>query len=108
VTVEIPKVELATSETRVFVTVTNSSKWKVNVSRKSMKVVQNGVRHNVTVSPAGYPQLATHIKAGTSSSGVIVFPALNPNGRLKLYLDVTSYNYDVGNFGTLPFVFTWP
>jgi hypothetical protein len=107
VTVTIRKIELARSEMRVYATVANNSGANVNVFGTSMKAVQNGVQHDSTFSLAAYPQLATDVVPGASTSGVVVFPPLNPTGGLKLYVDVNSQDYNVGNYGTLTYIFTW-
>ncbi len=103
----INKVEIASTETRVFVTVNNNSAANVNVFPTSMKAVQGGVQHDSTFSINDYPTLATDVVSGASTSGVVVFPPLTPNAGLKLYVDVNSSDYNVGNYGTLTYIFTW-
>jgi hypothetical protein len=105
--VTIRKVEFAESESRVFVNVRNNSGSQVEVYDSSMKAVQAGRQHDSTYSSGDYPELSSDLLSGASTSGVVVFPKLNPNGNLKLVVEVNSDDYNVGNYRTLTYTFTW-
>lgn len=107
ITVAIPKVEFAASETRVFVKVTNSSGSDATVYDTSMRAVQGGKQHDAGFSTNDYPELSSDLVSGASTSGVVVFPKMNPHGGLKLIIEVSS-DTNVGDYGTLTYTFTWP
>lgn len=107
ITVTIRKVEFAESETRVFVTVHNASGYNASVYDSSMKAVQRGRQYDPTFSTADYPEISTDLLAGASTSGVVVFPKMNPNANLKLVVEVNSDDTSAGDYGTLTYIFTW-
>lgn len=106
ITVTIRKVEFAASETRAFVSVRNNSGYNATVYSSSLKAVQAGMQIESTYS-VDYPELASDLLSGASTSGVVVFPKMNPNGNLKIVVEVNSENSDVGQYGTLTYTFTW-
>lgn len=106
INVTIRKVEFAASETRVFVKVGNNSGSNATVYSSSLKAVQAGTQFESTYS-LDYPQLASDLLSGASTSGVVVFPKMNPNGNLKVVVEVNSANSDLGQYGTLTYTFTW-
>ena len=108
ITVAIPKVAFAASETRVFVKVTNASGADATVYDTSMRAVQAGKQYDAGFSTNDYPELASDLVSGAATSGVVVFPKMNPHGGLKLIVEVSSDNTDVGDFGTLTYTFLWP
>jgi hypothetical protein len=108
ITVAIPKVEFAASETRVFVKVTNASGSDATVYDTSMRAVQAGRQYDAGFSTNDYPELSSDLVSGASTAGVVVFPKMKPHGGLKLIVEVSSDNSDVGDYGTLTYTFTWP
>lgn len=107
ITITVNKVEFAADETRVFMRVRNASNYGVNVYDSSMKAVQNGRQYDATYSSAGYPEISSDLIAGASTSGVVVFPKMNPSGTLKLVVEANSEDSNVGDYGTLTYTFTW-
>jgi hypothetical protein len=104
IVLQVRKVELAATETRVFVAVTNLEKSDVTVEAFEAKLIVNGVQHDPSTSLAGYPELSTDLAAGAQTSGVIVFPPLTPNFNTLLFdLDVLSADPGVGDYGTVHF-----
>lgn len=76
-TVAVDSVELAEKETRVTVSVTNNGSATFNFYDYSAKIVQNGKQlEREYNSYADYPELQSDLLVGASTTGVIVFPAL--------------------------------
>jgi hypothetical protein len=106
ITVTVRRVEFAATETRVLLKVTNRSGQDVNVYDSSMKAVQAGQQYEPEFS-SDYEELSSELVPGVATSGVVVFPKLNPNAGLKLIVEVDSGNFDIGNLGTLRYTFAW-
>jgi hypothetical protein len=102
----ISKVEFAASETRVFMGVINGSKSTVSILASTMAAVQAGQQFDATFS-TDYPQVSSELVSGARTSGVVVFPAMNPSGDLKLILQVNSQDTTVGTYGQLTYTFSW-
>jgi hypothetical protein len=107
ITITVRKVELAADETRFFVSVNNRSSYEFNIYDYSAKVVQGGRQYEHEYSSADYPELSSDLLPGAFTTGVIVFPPLRPNGGIKLYLEGSSENSNVGDYGTLKWTFSW-
>jgi hypothetical protein len=107
VTVLVRKVEFAAPETRVFTTIKNASGYDASVYTSSMKAVQAGRQHEPEFS-SDYPEPSSDIVAGASTSGVVVFPKMNPWRGLKLIIEGSSDNTNAANYGSLKFTLTWP
>lgn len=104
ISVQITQVDFNSTETRVYVTVTNNSSDKFNLWDYNAKIVQNGQQYDTTYNyNADYPSLSSDILAGASSSGIIVFPPLEPsNIQLQIegssddwQLDFEPFSYDL-------------
>jgi hypothetical protein len=107
ITITVQKVEFAEDETRVFLAVKNGSSAQFNFYGSSGKTVQGGRQYESTFSSDDYPELSSEIVPGAFTSGVIVFPKMRPSGGLEVYLEGSSENYDVGDYGTLKWRFRW-
>lgn len=107
ITLTVPKVEFAADETRIFVTTINRSTSPISLFGSSVKAVSGGVQVESTYTPDEYPQLASDIDPGARSSGVIVFPKMNPHAALRLTFEGYSDNSDIGDYGSLKWIFTW-
>lgn len=107
VTITVQKVEFAEDETRVFLAVKNGSSAQFSIYSSSGKAVQGGRQYESTFSWDDYPELSSEIVPGAFTSGVIVFPKMRPSGGLDVYLEGSSENYDVGDYGTLKWRFGW-
>lgn len=103
VIVDVTKVEFAENETRFYVTATNNSSDTMNIWAYSAKVIQNGQQHDQTYGNyyGDYPEISTDIIPGASSSGIIVFDAIEPSD-MQLYIDGASDNWEL-DFS--PFIF---
>lgn len=99
-TLKIDKIEFAAAETRVYLTAENSSEDKCSISTYSMKIIQNSQQieqDSSTMSKydGNYPDLSSDILPGASTSGVLVFPALDGTTPFQLYADSYSDNWEL-------------
>lgn len=92
-TVTVQKIELAASETRVYLKVENNGTDKFNLYSFNSTLVQNGKQyeeqHNYT---ADYPEVQTSLLVGVSTEGVICFPAIE-DVDFQLVFEARSENY---------------
>lgn len=94
--VTIDKVELAEKETRVYVTVSNNTEEEFHFYKYSTKLVQNGQQFETESNyKADYPDVQTELLPGTTSSGIITFPALDPASDFQINAKGSSGNYKV-------------
>lgn len=96
VSVTYDKVEFAAAETRIYLTATNKSDATFNLHTYSAKIIQNGqqIEAGFANYDADYPEVATSLLAGASSSGIIVFPALE-EADFQIYLEGSSDNWEL-------------
>lgn len=94
--VKVDKVELAENETRVYITATNNSAEKFRIYSFNTKIIQGGTQFEEEGNyEADYPELQSELLPGTTSSGVIVFPAIDPNTNFQVYTEAENDNYDL-------------
>lgn len=99
--VTVDKVEYADSETRVYLTVTNNSGYNTSYGVYSIRLIQDGqqIEQDQSSSSAymgDYPQLSYDVSAGASTSGVLVFPAIDQTKNFQVIVpDTFSDNYDL-------------
>lgn len=92
--VTLEKVEFSESETRVYFTVTNNGSDNFSLYEFNMKIVQNGTQYeNVYNYNADYPELQTDLMPGTTTSGIVVFPAMDTDAGVKMYCDGSCDNW---------------
>lgn len=98
--------EFADSETRVFVTIDNSSGADFNFYAFSTKALQGRKQfeHEFTTD---YPEVPSEIADGALVSGVILYPVMDSTGPLKLIMEGSSENSDIGEYGSLRWTFEW-
>ena len=106
-TITISKVEFASDETRVFVDVHNESDAAFSLYSSSIKAISGGQQSDSTFSFADYPELSSDVQPGASSSGVTVFPKLDPALPLELVCEGYSEDSDIGEYGSLKVNFEW-
>ena len=102
VVVTVDKVEYAEKETRVYVTINNTTDYNFSCGTYSAKLQINGKQidqdaANMTLynSPE-LTELSYEVMAGASSSGVLIFPAIEQDTAFQLVLpDAYSDNYDL-------------
>lgn len=101
VTVSVDKVEYAADETRVYMTIKNDSSEGVTADVYGIKLIMDGQQiaqdSNSTSSVEGnYAELNYDIAAGASSSGILVFPAIEQNKDFQVSVsDVISDDYEL-------------
>lgn len=101
VTVQIDKVEYAETETRVYLTIANTTDYQFNPFVYRSKVVQNGQQLELNTdsmtlfySPE-LEELPGEMLPQITASGVMVFPVMDPAVPFQLYLEGMSDNWDL-------------
>lgn len=100
-TVTVDKIEYADSETRIYLTISNNSEDTISYGAYSIRLIQDGQQiEQDTASESSYmgnyPQLSYDIAAGASTSGIVVFPAIDQTKDLQVIVpDVYSDNYEI-------------
>jgi hypothetical protein len=101
VTFVLQRVEYATDETRVFVTVENAGKATAHFYGFDSKAVQGTTEYSAK-SFTDYPEVQSDILSGVRSSGVVAFPPMHPSKATKFVFTVSSDDY---NLTFQPFTF---
>jgi hypothetical protein len=102
--VTVKKLEVAQDETRVYVSVANESNAKISFFPHNTKLVQNGKQLELGDSyDKGYPEIQSDILPGTTTEGVLVYPAIAEGDSVQLHAEGYSDNYEVD---IKPFQFT--
>lgn len=102
----VDKVEFADTETRVFLTVDNSSNADFTFYSSSTKALQGRKQVEPEYS-SDYPEVPSDITAGALVSGVIVYPPMDPSLGLVLLMEGSSEDSNVGEYGSLEWRFNW-
>ena len=90
--IAIDKVEFSEKETRVYVSATNNGKSTMYIGNSV--IIQAGKQYKSTTNyDADYEEIPYEILKGASSTGIIVFPAINP-ADFELTFDVHSDDFD--------------
>ena len=75
--VTVQKAELAESETRLYISVTNNGSNEFNLYTFNMKIIQNGTQYEEEMNyNADYPEIQSGILPGVTTEGIVTFPAL--------------------------------
>lgn len=86
--VTVNKIEFAETETRLYLTVANNGKDNFSVYQSRIKVVQNQKQYEYELNfDADYEKLQTDLLPNTSTSGIVVFPAMDAELGLKIYCE---------------------
>lgn len=100
----VKKLEVAQDETRVYVSIANESDAKINFFQHNAKLVQNGKQLEIKNNyEADYPEIQSDILPGTTTEGVLVYPAIAEGGSVQLHAEGYSENYQLR---IKPFQFT--
>lgn len=93
----LEKVELADTQTRLYFTVSNNSQDTISFYSFDTKIVANGAQlEEMDIYGSGLPEIQSDILPGTSTSGVIAYPALEEGTKtIKVYSEGYSENYDI-------------
>ena len=99
ISLKVDKIEFADAETRVYVTAANSSSNKFSLFTYSIMLVQNGQQieqeYTSSIYEGNYPELSSDILPNASSTGILVFPAMDSTASFQLYAEGMSDNYDL-------------
>lgn len=102
IVVTVDKVEYAKDETRLYVTINNGTDYNYSCGVYSAKLIVNDKQIDINdASQTLYnspelTELSYEVMAGTSSSGTIIFPAIEQNTPFQFVLpDSYSDNYDL-------------
>ena len=94
-TVTVDKIELAEKETRVYLTVENNGSESFSVYTWSTKIVQDGKQFEPEFNfYYDYEEVQSDLIVGTSSSGMINFPALDTTKPIQLHIEGSSNNWE--------------
>ncbi|WP_242069103.1 DUF4352 domain-containing protein [Cytobacillus firmus] len=93
---KLNKIELAESETRLHVTITNNTDTNISFYSFDAKIVSGNQQFEILDNyEAGYPEVQSDILPGVESEGIVVFPALPDSGTVKVLFEGSSENYDL-------------
>ena len=102
IVVTVDKVEYAENETRVYVTINNGTDYNFSCGTYSAKLLIDGKQidqDNMSQTLYNSPELSElsyEVMAGTSSSGTLIFPAIEQGVAFQFILpDAYSENYDL-------------
>ena len=90
----------------MFLALKNNSASEFTMYSSSGKAV-SGTRQYDSEYSGDYPSMSDSVLPGAFTTGVIVFPKMDPDKPLQLRFEGSSDNYEVGDFGTLNFAFRW-
>lgn len=96
--VKVEKVEIAEKQTRVYLSLKNDAKNKFYFYTHSMKLIQNGKQFEEAMdfsAPEEFPQVQSEILPGSSTEGVVVFPAIQADQPFKIHMEGSSDNYSL-------------
>ncbi len=111
ITVTVDKVEFAESETRIWITMQNDSSESVDIYPAQAILVQNGKQYEYnwdsdTIYETDEEEPSDRLLSGLTSSGLIVFPAIDSSEESQLYID--NCNSDDYEIEFEPFIITIP
>lgn len=97
------KIEYADAETRVYLTIDNPTPESIGYGAYSICIISNGRQidmdsgnQGVYEDPEHYPTLSSDLRSGASTSGVVVFPAMEAGKAFEIRIpNVYSEDYTV-------------
>jgi hypothetical protein len=108
ITVTVQRVDFAPDETRALLFVRNNSNAGFSLYDSSAKLVVGGRQYDSTFGSGDYPELSSDLAPSARTSGVIVFPPIsNYRAATVMHLEGNSDDFNVGDYGTLKWQFTW-
>lgn len=102
--ITLEKIEFAESHTRVYVEIQNDTDDEATIHTYSSKlIVGNEQYESESIYEADYPELQSDILPGVESSGIITFPAIDPDTTsLQYHISGSSRNWELD---IEPFIF---
>ncbi|ARK20335.1 hypothetical protein [Sporosarcina ureae] len=93
---KVEKVELSEKQTRVFITITNTSSEKVSFYSFNSKLVADGKQlENESDYESDLEEPQSEILPGTNTSGVVIYPPLSEDiTEFQIYAEGSSDNYE--------------
>lgn len=101
VTVKIDRIDYTGSQTRIYVTVTNDSGSSFHLYQHNVSVTVNGKTYESDYNLGDeFDDLPTAIANGSTSSGVLFFPALDPDDDMTITIEAYTddYSQDFDNY----------
>lgn len=97
VKITVQKVEFAKNETRVYIKVNNTSKYRVSIDAYSARAVQSGkqISINDNIYDTGYDEVESEVSAGASDTGIIVFKKMDADKPFTFEIGAYSDNYEI-------------
>lgn len=95
--ITVKKIEFAETETRVYISITNTMKNdKINFYTFNTKAVQGNKQFETTDNfEAGYQEPQTEILPGVTTDGILLYPVMDANSPIKIVLEGSCDNYDI-------------
>jgi len=93
-TLTLQKVEFADDETRAFLTLVNGTNSEASFYSFNAKAVQGSTQFDAE-SFSDYPEIQSELLAGIESSGVVVFPPMNPAEHTRLVFEARAGDYSL-------------
>lgn len=95
IVLKLEKVEFAEKETRAYLTVKNNSNNNASFYSFNAKAIQNNKQFETTDNwEAEYQEVQSEILPGVESSGIVLFPAIDPSaGAIKFLFECSSDDY---------------
>ena len=96
ITASVDKIEYSDLETRVYMTVKNDSSDNVSLDVYGIKLIMDGQQiaqddNSVSSFNGNYAELNYDIAAGASSSGILVFPAIEQKKDFQVVLTFCDF-----------------
>jgi uncharacterized repeat protein (TIGR03943 family) len=113
ITITVDRVEFASTETRVFVTVANRTSHELTIFPTNSSVGGSTTAYSrahaftATSGSGGGNRLRSTLVANAASRGVLTFPRLSPTAPLRIVFDVLSVDPDVGDNGAAKIELVW-
>jgi len=104
-TITLDTVQYAAEETRVFITVTNDSGDSASFYDFNAKARRGSQQFDATFSLNDYPEVQSDILPGVTSSGVVVFDAMDPAPPTQFIFEARTMDY---RLDFVPYVFDVP
>lgn len=109
VTISVDKIEFAEKETRVYITEQNNSGETFNLYSFNAVILQDGQQIEPDSSSMSryngdYPEVSSDLRSGATSSGVIIFPAMDSSIDFTFeieghsddfHMDFEPYRFDI-------------
>ena len=100
ISMKVDKIEFAEKETRVYITESSSAADKFSMYSYDIKIIQNGQQieqdtNSMSPYEGNYPKLSDDILPNASTSGILVFPAIDNSADFQIYAEGYSDNFEL-------------